>query len=291
MKIKLTTRMMKLKRVYSDKVGVPVHDLRFLHCGQYLFGDDTPGELGMVEGDEIEVLTGMPHSCKNCVKEEVEEPTDEEEEATEEMEQGTVEGGVGQRVASLEKVIAATKKKRKAEEAEMEEIDEKLECADSKNREIKAELEELKRRKAELKERKAYLKEQGDGNLENVQKLTKKKQEMEIKSDATLKELKEQKVKLRRVLGEGMARDFLRDSIDRKARDLECPVCLTEAEPPIFGCRQFHLLCSACAASPGLRTCPTCREELDTANPARNRFAEKEAEEVREMRAQLAETV
>ena len=85
----------------------------------------------------------MPHSCKNCVKEEVEEPTDEEEEATEEMEQGTVEGGVGQRVTSLEKVIAATKKKRKAEEAEMEEIDEKLECADSKNREIKAELWEL----------------------------------------------------------------------------------------------------------------------------------------------------
>ena len=124
--------------------------------------------------------------------------------------------------------------------------------ADSKNREIKAELwelsikgdefdkeeKELKRRKAELKERKAYLKEQEDGNLKNVQKLTKKKQDMEIEIDATLKELKEQKVKLRRVLGEGMARaggvsttDFLRDSIDRKARDLECPARLPKLIP------------------------------------------------------------
>ena len=38
-------------------MGVPVHDLRFLHCGQRLYDDNTPGELGMVEGDEIEVLT------------------------------------------------------------------------------------------------------------------------------------------------------------------------------------------------------------------------------------------
>jgi len=75
-----------------------------------------------------------------------------------------------------------------------------------KGDEFDKEEKELKRRKAELKERKAYLKEQGDGNLKNVQNLTKKKQEMEIEIDATLKELKEQKVKLRRVLGEGMAR-------------------------------------------------------------------------------------
>ena len=51
-----TTKMEKLKRCYSEKVGVPVTSLTFLFYGRHINNDDTPMALEMVQADEIEVF-------------------------------------------------------------------------------------------------------------------------------------------------------------------------------------------------------------------------------------------
>ena len=47
--------MVKLKRSYSDRVGVNGTNLRFLYEGRRIMDDDTPGSLEMESGDYIEV--------------------------------------------------------------------------------------------------------------------------------------------------------------------------------------------------------------------------------------------
>ena len=47
--------MVKLKRSYSDRVGVSGTNLRFLYEGRRILDDDTPGSLEMESGDYIEV--------------------------------------------------------------------------------------------------------------------------------------------------------------------------------------------------------------------------------------------
>ena len=47
--------MVKLKRGYSDRVGVNGTNLRFLYEGRRIMDDDTPGSLEMESGDYIEV--------------------------------------------------------------------------------------------------------------------------------------------------------------------------------------------------------------------------------------------
>ena len=101
--------------------------------------------------------------------------------------------------------------------------------------ELKQRKSEVKGGKAEVKDRRAYLEKQEVGNRKSFENLTEKKQELEVERDVTVEELKQQEAELRRVLGEGMARaggasttNFLRDSINRKAKDLECPVRLAK---------------------------------------------------------------
>lgn len=54
-RVKRTTQMGKLKRSYSDRVGVEVSSLRFLYDGRRISDDATPGFLEMESGDYIEV--------------------------------------------------------------------------------------------------------------------------------------------------------------------------------------------------------------------------------------------
>ena len=78
---------------------------------------------------------------------------------------------------------------------------------------------------------------------------------------------------------------FLLDSIARKEASLECPVCLVEAATPIFGCSEYHLVCGGCMGR--VAACPTCREEWGREGPRRNRFAEREAEELARVKEEL----
>merc|ERR550517_2442344 len=81
---------------------------------------------------------------------------------------------------------------------------------------------------------------------------------------------------------------FLEESIRKKESNLECPVCLEVAREPIFGCRtQFHLICSSCKSKPEMTQCPQCRVSYGRQGPVRNRFAEREAEELKKLIAQL----
>ena len=47
--------MSKIKKSYSERVGVPISSLRFLFDGKRINDTDTPKQLGMEEDDTIEV--------------------------------------------------------------------------------------------------------------------------------------------------------------------------------------------------------------------------------------------
>ena len=59
-RVKRTTQMGKLKRSYSDRLGVHVTSLRFLYDGRRICDDATPGSLEMESGEYIEVYREMP---------------------------------------------------------------------------------------------------------------------------------------------------------------------------------------------------------------------------------------
>merc|ERR1711923_202797 len=54
-RVKMTTQMGKLKKSYSERVGVPVSSLRFLFDGKRINDDETPKSLEMEQDDVIEV--------------------------------------------------------------------------------------------------------------------------------------------------------------------------------------------------------------------------------------------
>nr|CAD7446506.1 unnamed protein product [Timema bartmani]CAD7460442.1 unnamed protein product [Timema tahoe] len=54
-RVKMTTQMGKLKKSYSERVGVPVTSLRFLFDGRRINDEETPKQLEMENDDVIEV--------------------------------------------------------------------------------------------------------------------------------------------------------------------------------------------------------------------------------------------
>ena len=54
-RVKQTTLMGKLKKSYSERVGVPIASLRFLFDGRRINDDETPKALEMEQDDVIEV--------------------------------------------------------------------------------------------------------------------------------------------------------------------------------------------------------------------------------------------
>ena len=79
--------------------------------------------------------------------------------------------------------------------------------------------------------------------------------------------------------------DFMLKSIEEKEAKLACPVCFEIAEAPIFMCQQQHLICASC--QPRVTSCPECREEYQRP-PRRHRYAERDAEELKKMKEELA---
>merc|ERR1712210_329124 len=59
-RVKQTTQMGKLKKSYSERVGVPVTSLRFLFDGRRINDDETPKALEMEQDDVIEVYQERP---------------------------------------------------------------------------------------------------------------------------------------------------------------------------------------------------------------------------------------
>ena len=48
-RVKMTTQMGKLKKSYSERVGVPVSSLRFLFDGRRINDDETPKQVQMTQ--------------------------------------------------------------------------------------------------------------------------------------------------------------------------------------------------------------------------------------------------
>ena len=53
--------------------------------------------------------------------------------------------------------------------------------------------------------------------------------------------------------------DFLKNSIQEKESELECPVCFEVASAPIFMCSDLHLICSDCKPNVPENLCTECR--------------------------------
>ena len=79
--------------------------------------------------------------------------------------------------------------------------------------------------------------------------------------------------------------NFMAKSIEKKEAELECPVCFEIADVPIFMCQQQHLICASC--QPRVTSCPECREPYQ-GPPRRHRYAERDAEELKKMKDDLA---
>jgi len=88
--------------------------------------------------------------------------------------------------------------------------------------------------------------------------------------------------------------NFLKNSIASKISWLECPVCLTTAEPPIFSCHKMHHICEECFdkldEEAGYRSadCPVCRlRYYRLKSEIRHRPAENTWEEVKGLKEKL----
>ena len=70
--------------------------------------------------------------------------------------------------------------------------------------------------------------------------------------------------------------------IEAKERELECPVCLEVASPPIYQGLCQHLVCSGCR--PRLAQCPECRQAYGEEGWRRHRYAEKASLDLEDLR-------
>merc|ERR1712083_487607 len=66
-RVKQTTQMGKLKKSYSERVGVPVSSLRFLFDGRRINDDETPKALEMEQDDVIEVYQEQTGGCSTLI--------------------------------------------------------------------------------------------------------------------------------------------------------------------------------------------------------------------------------
>jgi len=54
-RVKQTTQLVKVKKCFTERIGVPMNSLRFLYDGRRIVDEDTPGTLEMESGDDITV--------------------------------------------------------------------------------------------------------------------------------------------------------------------------------------------------------------------------------------------
>ena len=72
-RVKQKTQMGKLKKSYSERVGVPITSLRFLFDGRRINDDETPKALEMEQDDVIEVYQEQTGGGESDVQEETDQ--------------------------------------------------------------------------------------------------------------------------------------------------------------------------------------------------------------------------
>ena len=51
--IKIATRFERVKQIFAQKIGMPLHEVRFLFAGRSIQDEDTPTSCNMIDGDNI----------------------------------------------------------------------------------------------------------------------------------------------------------------------------------------------------------------------------------------------
>lgn len=62
-RIKRSTQLKKLMNAYCDRQSVDLNSIAFLFDGRRLRGEQTPDELEMEEGDEIDAMLHQTGGC------------------------------------------------------------------------------------------------------------------------------------------------------------------------------------------------------------------------------------
>jgi len=177
---------------------------------------------------------------------------------------------------------------------QMRECEIENECYPMKINAINMTISELENQLSSLKKTREETEEKLEDYNKELEELSVKKTSLDaefnrrIEIDKTIKEeiadladgiqqnLKRKKCSLNRMDSNKKLLYYL---IDKKEKDLECPVCLLTASVPIFSCPENHLICSVCR--PQMTECPECRLEYrDDKKPRRHRYAEKMVEEL-----------
>ena len=144
---------------------------------------------------------------------------------------------------------------------------------------VDMEIKELEANLVRLKSEKQKMANETARDVDQIEKLTKKRIKLEKAIDAEMKRYLESDSKMKKEIEyieakidaiENVANgsndgsspnsamvDFIMQSIESKEKDLECPVCLETAVAPIFSCPESHVICSTCR--PKVSKCPECR--------------------------------
>ena len=145
----------------------------------------------------------------------------------------------------------------------------KLEELENSDESLVAEMAALLSKIEEAQEEKATIQKQMAGVEEKLKKLFKKKHKLENSNEEKIRESNEAKCQLQREIKEIKTkmenlRQFngkvervqseshnlwlqsVESKIETKEKELECPVCLEVASPPIFCCHEQHLICRTC---------------------------------------------
>ena len=144
---------------------------------------------------------------------------------------------------------------------------------------VDMEIKELEANLVRLKSEKQKMTNETAREVDQIEKLTKKRMKLEKAIDAEMKRYLESDAKMKKEIEyieakidaiENVANgsndggspnsamvDFIMQSIESKEKDLECPVCLETAIAPIFSCPESHVICSTCR--PKVSKCPECR--------------------------------
>ena len=127
---------------------------------------------------------------------------------------------------------------------------------------------EIDAQMSELQISKAKMVKSTEDKVKKLEKLLKKKNKLENFITEEVGKKKETKSRLEKEIEELKVRlketqsaekseaqpesslsllvEYINDQIESKERELECPVCLALASPPLFCCEDQHLICAEC---------------------------------------------
>ena len=222
-RVKRTTQMGKLKRSYSDRLGVHVSSLRFLYDGRRISDDATPGSLEMESGEYIEVYRELGVSPPEPSPVLSSSAAPSELQAAANIDSVVLESGAGEE-----------RERRRVRYSEEGGYD-----MQSKRVKLNTELS-------------SHI------TLDIPQPLASSSAfDMTTDRDGGQEQTKEDVDTLRNQLDQ-MSRRY--EDLVKKLRDkVECPVCFeVPRSAPVPVCPNGHVVCNTCVRE----TCPTCRVRM-----------------------------